>query len=373
MDKILKIKNSTQPVKITGRGQYDFRGRDLSNADENWDEILSPENLNGIIFDSNTIFPNGVKEKFEERLNITKNPGLGVNKLHENGLTGKGVNVAIIDTPLLTSHKDIKDNIIHYENINNFEDSDAGMHGTAVASILKKVLPDVGIVYFAQPDKRDRNEVVDYQIDALRKIIELNSKLKDEDKIHIVSCSWSIDTENPQDKERFKVIIKECEANDIFVLTTSAYETHNFYFIGSDRDISKNLDNPENYSAPIFLKDKNNNKQMPKYIMVPQDRITTASPTGDNDYVYYNNGGMSWAVPYMAGIYALAKSVLPYLNSKQFYDVAIETGTAKDINGTMCSVINPVNLIKDLDFYKANNTIQNKLNNNINIGNVNDR
>lgn len=373
MDKSLKIENSTLPVKITGRGQYDFRGLDLSRVNENWNEILSSENLNDIIFDSNTVFPMEVKDKFDERLNIAKNPGLGINELHEKGLTGKGINVAIIDTPLLTSHNSVKNNLIHYENTKEMDDVNADMHGTAVVSILTNVLPDAGIVYFAHPDKADRNDLVEYNIDALRKIIELNSKLKDEEKIHIVSCSWSIETDNPKDKERYKDIIKECEDNDIFVLTTSSYETHNFYFIGSDRDISKNLDNPENYSAPIFLKDKINNKQMPKHIMVPQDRITTASPTGDNDYVYYNNGGMSWAVPHMAGIYALAKSVLPSLDPKQFYNTAIKTGTSKDINGTMCSVINPVNLIKDLEFYKATNKIQNKLNNNINIGNVNDR
>lgn len=372
MDKTLKIENATLPVKITGKRRYDFRGLDLSNANENWNEILSPETLNDIIFDSNTIFPMEVKEKFDERLNIAKNPGLGINELHKKGLTGKGVNVAIIDTPLLTSHSSVKNNLIHYENIKESDDVNAGMHGTAVASILTKVLPDVGIVYFAHTDKSDRNDLVEYNIDALRKIIELNSKLKDDKKIHIVSCSWSIDTDNPKDKARYKDIIKECEDNDIFVLTTSSYETHNFYFIGSDRNISKNLDNPENYSAPIFLKDKINNKQTHNYIMVPQDRITTASSTGDNDYVYYNNGGMSWAVPYMAGIYALAKSVLPSL-TQQFYDVAIKTGDLKDINGTMCSIINPVNLIKDLEFYKANNKIQNKLNNNINIGTVNDR
>lgn len=373
MDKTLKIENSTLPVKITGKRRYDFRGLDLSNANENWNEILSPETLNDIIFDSNTIFPTEVKEKFNERLNTAKNPGLGINELHKNGLTGRGVNVAIIDTPLLTSHSSVKNNLIHYENIKDVEDVNAGMHGTAVASILTNVIPDAGIVYFAHTDKSDRNALVEYNIDGLRKVIELNSKLKDDEKIHIVSCSWSIDTDNPKDKERYKDIIKECEDNDIFVLTTSAYETHNFYFIGSDRNISKNLDNPENYSAPIFLKDKINNKQMPNYIMVPQDRITTASPAGNNDYVYYNNGGMSWAVPYMAGIYALAKSVLPSLKPQQFYDAAIKTGDLKDINGIMCSIINPVNLIKDLEFYKANNKIQNKLNNNINIGTVNDR
>ena len=373
MDNSLKIENSTLPVKITGNWRYDFRGLDLSNANENWNEILSPENLNNIIFDSNTIFPTEVREKFEGLLNIAKNPGLEIKELHKKGLTGKGINVAIIDTPLLTSHSSVKNNLIHYEKTKETDDINADMHGTAVASILTNFLTDVEVTYFAHSDKSDRNDLVESNIDGLRKIIELNSKLKDDEKIHIVSCSWSIETDNPKDKERYKDIIKECEDNDIFVLTTSAYETHNFYFIGSDRDISKNLDNPENYSAPIFLKDKSNNKQMPNYIMVPQDRITTASPTGNNDYVYYNNGGMSWAVPYMAGIYALAKSVLPSLKPQQFYEVAIKTGTSKDINGTMCSIINPVNLIKDLEFYKANNKIQNKLNNNINIGNINDR
>ena len=41
------------------------------------------------------------------------------------------------------------------------------------------------------------------------------------------------------------------------------------------------------------------------------DSRCTASPTGINDYVYYREGGMSWTVPYLAGLYALACQVNP--------------------------------------------------------------
>jgi 4-aminobutyrate aminotransferase-like enzyme len=33
------------------------------------------------------------------------NPGLGIRKLHEYGITGKGISVAVIDKPILSTHR----------------------------------------------------------------------------------------------------------------------------------------------------------------------------------------------------------------------------------------------------------------------------
>ena len=57
------------------------------------------------------------------------------------------------------------------------------------------------------------------------------------------------------------------------------------------------------------------------------DFRATAFPTGTEDYVNYVNGGLSWATPYLAGVYALAKQVKPDITPEEFYTLAMETSS----------------------------------------------
>ena len=50
-------------------------------------------------------------------MEIGKNPGLNVRKLHKAGITGKGVGIAIIDQNLLVDHCEYKDQLRMYEEI----------------------------------------------------------------------------------------------------------------------------------------------------------------------------------------------------------------------------------------------------------------
>jgi len=56
------------------------------------------------------------------------------------------------------------------------------------------------------------------------------------------------------------------------------------------------------------------------------DSRTTASPTGTEDYVFYRQGGWSWSIPYLAGMYALAAQVKPEITPEQFWEAALKTG-----------------------------------------------
>ena len=64
-----------------------------------------------------------------------KYPGLKVRQLHEKGIIGKGVHVAIIDQPLLLDHVEYKDQLVSYKEIETGK-TGPQMHGPAVASIL---------------------------------------------------------------------------------------------------------------------------------------------------------------------------------------------------------------------------------------------
>ena len=62
-------------------------------------------------------------------------PGLGLRALHEQGYTGKGVNVAIIDGPLLVDHEEFSGRLVHSEKVGVVNETDL-YHGTTVASVL---------------------------------------------------------------------------------------------------------------------------------------------------------------------------------------------------------------------------------------------
>ena len=57
------------------------------------------------------------------------------------------------------------------------------------------------------------------------------------------------------------------------------------------------------------------------------DSRTTASPTGVEDYVFYRQGGWSWPIPYIAGVYALAVQVTPEITPEQSWNTTLKTGT----------------------------------------------
>jgi len=56
------------------------------------------------------------------------------------------------------------------------------------------------------------------------------------------------------------------------------------------------------------------------------DSLTTASPDGADEYVFYRQGAWSWSIPYIAGMYALAVQVDPTITPDRFWSLALETG-----------------------------------------------
>ena len=60
-------------------------------------------------------------------------------------------------------------------------------------------------------------------------------------------------------------------------------------------------------------------------LLVPMDRRTTASPSGEDAYAHFAEGGMSWAVPWVAGLYALACQTKPEVTFEEFLTAAQAT------------------------------------------------
>lgn len=176
----------------------DFRSCDLSQMDLS----MYPSNSADYVdFDSKTRWPEADKMpkgfEPEEVLRDGVNPGLGVRSLHAEGITGRGVSVAIIDQPLLTTHQEYAGRLKFYEQQENCPE--AQMHGPAVASIIVGrtvgVAPEADLYYIATRFARLKGDGWDVrpEAEALKRLLEINKTLPAKIKsvlFHLVWEGW---------------------------------------------------------------------------------------------------------------------------------------------------------------------------------------
>lgn len=194
------------------------KGKDLTRLD------LSTVDLTKTTFDSFTQWPptERLPKGFDpvKIMERGKYPGLGVKQLHNQGITGKGVHVAIIDQPLIPDHIEYQDRLSSYIKI---QTGKAGpqMHGPAVASLLVGktcgVAPAAYLHYWAEPSwKRDYQ----YRCAALEQIIEYNKEKTPSERIRVVSVSKGFSRDEPN-LDRWKDLLDEAKRNGIYVIHCS--------------------------------------------------------------------------------------------------------------------------------------------------------
>ena len=101
--------------------------------------------------------------------------------------------------------------------------------------------------------------------------------------------------------------------------------------MGLGRDAQSDPDDftvyrPGAYLASAFWKMSQRSLDRGQWLLAPMDKRSTASPTGSGDYVAYSDGGLSWSVPWIAGLYALACEVHPNITPELFWSEALKTG-----------------------------------------------
>jgi len=350
-------KDSGQPFQV------DLRSTDVSNLDFS----DKKEDLMNADFDSKTKWPHSLPKEFntETIMDYGKDPGLNLNKLHEKGITGKGVGIAIIDQVLLTDHDEYKDRLKFYEEIHAQDET--SMHGAAVASIAVGknvgVATEANLYYIAvEPSTLNSNNemVMDftYTAKAINRILEINKTLPNDEKIRVISTSigW-----NP-DQKGFKEVddaVKMAQEQNILVISSFLNRYYPFNFNGLGRNPLSNPDDVNSYTPGNFWEKRfyddyqNYEKNINNTLLVPMDSRCTASPTGTSDYVFYANGGVSWSIPYISALYALGCQVNPDITPEMFFKDAISTGSVVDIEKDgqkykLGTIVNPEKLIEQL-------------------------
>lgn len=314
-----------QPTeKVVAPGELDVRSCDISQ----WDlrDYTALELADVLTFDDQTVFPPSSKlpPRFHPEfiLHNGTNPGLHIRSLHEKGIDGRGISVAIIDQNLLTSHREYRRNLVWYQEVFSYKDVPASMYGTAAASILvgrhSGVAPRARLFYFAaQFAEKDGHLDAMPIVDALEQIVDLNTKLPPDVQIRAVSVATGF---GPEDNgfEAFMQIVRKLADTGVAVFTTrDVYPLSRVHAIDHP-DFAPRYCRPANWLLPDEYDKIYDRATLHRRLLVPTDYRTVASPTAEDEYVHFAASDASWGVPFVTGIYALSLQLNPTLTKREF-------------------------------------------------------
>jgi hypothetical protein len=323
--------------------QVDLRGADISGLaiSNRLADLLHAD------FDDRTVWPANLPAGFEPRriMELGRNPGLRVRELHLRGLTGKGVGIGIIDQGLLADHLEYQDRIKCYEEI-HCADKHASMHGPAVASIAVGrtvgVAPEADLYYIAEThgtmsSSRQFDWDFTWLAKSIERLLDINRTLPSDRKLRVISISvgWSA---SQKGYEAANAAVERAKRENVFVISTSLENTYGLAFHGLGRDPMKDPESAQSYEPGSWWREqffsRSNRFQNTERLMVPMDSRCIASPSDPRHYVFYANGGWSWSVPYLAGLYALACHVKPTITPEEFWAIGCAPERPSRSSGT---------------------------------------
>lgn len=327
----LQMDAATRDWEFAGMVKKDIWGYDLRSMDAREADLSVVEDWNEVSFSTDTLWPDPLPEGFfpEEILEFNKNPGLSIRDLHQQGFTGKGVGVAIIDQGLYTGHEEYAQNLKTYELI-HCSDPVAKLHGPAVASIAVGrtvgVAPEADLYYIGSTfgHNSDEGYIFDASIMAgcILRVCEMNEHLPPKSRIRVISISKGYKREH-LGYEALQNAIQQADEQGIFVLTVETGEFYPFKLLGLSRSYFDDPDDPSSYGPPTWV--HGGDFYRPDMVGIPIGSRTYASTTGPQDYELACEGGMSWAVPWLAGFYALCCQAKPDITPSEFIKLAKDT------------------------------------------------
>jgi len=345
--------------------QVDLRSFDLSSLymKDRYSDLIHAD------FDTRTIWPYGLPGKFNPKkiIEYGKNPGLNIRQLHKKGITGKGVNIAVIGEALLVNHAEFKDRLKLYEEIHCL-DKTATVNGCAEVSVVAGektgVASGANIYYIADtPGNYSESGLstdFSWLVLSINRVLEINKKLIKGNKIKVLLIGYELTPEEAGYEALVKTIEK-AKKQGIFVISNSIYETydHELDFNGLGREPLADPDKlasygpSEKWASNFFMFERYTRAK--EVLLVPMDSRSTASPTGKKDYAFYNKGNLSLSAAYVAGLYALACQKMTTITPQLFWNKALETGDTVKIKNSnidyeykLKKLVNPVKLIDEL-------------------------
>jgi subtilisin family serine protease len=309
---------------------------DLSQYD------LGAELIRTLTFDTDTRWSAKDQEIAQTTLELGKRLTFGLEALHQQGITGSGINVGIIDQDLDPDHPEIKGKIVSYTDLGTGHEPAVSFHGPAVTSILAGntigTAPGVNVYYAAVPSwKLDAQ----YYANALDLLVEESATLPSDQKIRVISVSaapagiWS----KYDHQEAWTAAYARATQAGILVLDCTFEK-------GVTLACSENLDDPRNIQECTPNWEPGPTSPLPR-INIPTTRTVASESLVEGkvqyEYRFTGYGALSWSTPYLAGVLALGWQINPRLSNEEILHL-IYTSAATIGDGQ--KVIDPVSFIE---------------------------
>ena len=269
---------------------------------------------------------------------------LGLNSLHEQGITGKGSSIAFIDQTILISHKTFTDTEVLC-----VTDSDKGLNAgtcpsTNIPSHGQGVAGTMGGSFGVAPGAR----LISISVDMIR---GLNWVLNNFKKYNISAVSLSIGAGGPRSNlvcgiaspMGFGEVLSALAKEDVAVLFSTANQgTVNWV---REPNCLPGVISVASVKAADPASIADYSSISPDIdVLAPAD-FYSASNDGKNGMF----GGTSQATPFVAGIFALGKQVRPDANIAQiFYYMKKTAAPIDDAFVKNIPVVRPVEMVKAL-------------------------
>ena len=313
-------------------------GRDVSALDF---KAVSGETFIKLAFNEYTVFPADFMIDYKRILEESKKPGLGVSEIHKRGINGNGVNVAVIDKPILETHQELTGRIKKYELINpeNEYNEEMHFHGMTCAAFLCGndcgAANGANLYYYVYPDKfEDDGMYWGYHFKALDMIAEHN-QANPADTIKIVSISAGFPRDRTDLTDKMNDYAEKLKKTGCYTIFSNVFgET----FSCASKITSFDNDDPDNYKLDSWQNDWHK-----RQILIPSGGRTSPCCSGNDKYIYNGNQScFSWAIPYLCGVFALALQVDKSLSYMDFCEKAKKTAT---VGTEGLYIINPTKIV----------------------------
>jgi hypothetical protein len=355
------------------RSRPDLRSHDLTGLNLTGEE----ETLLHSGFNTETLWPANLPEGFDPQsiLEINKNPGLQLRSLHEQGINGEGVGVAVIDYTLLVEHGEYRDKLLMYRELNHEKAASAEFHGSSMASIIAGnstgVAPAAKLYFVAARNIDIRNNDMihnqNYTAQAIRGLIRLNETLPEREKFRVISISqwWSPHTKGYQ---AMCLAVEEASAAGIFVVSCNLWQVDSrFHIHGLEKDAYADPDDFDSYRPASwehwlaavnrnghgdFYEAESKNMAEQLVLLIPSGGVVSAGAESNEDYSYTPEVNWSCTIPYLAGLYALSCQVKPHITPQEFWQAAYQTGIEQNVQRGertfTARIVRPLELIRYL-------------------------
>lgn len=354
------IKEMGQPSTATFINSVDGKPfGEIDTSETIWNEVLDGIAINEPIYytqrPSAAIAPPTTTKKY---LNLPDDVAQGLNaiRVHQNGITGKGVRVVMIDSgwyphPFFRHHN-YKVNVLLSPGATEPEQDDSG-HGTGESANVFAIAPEAELTMIKFDVAREGKLTNVTSVAALKQAIE--------QRPDIISCSWGSDQRSPRLSPQDKVlaaVIARAVREGIVVIFAAGNGSWGFPAQHPDAiavgGVYKHLDGSlkglleaSNY-ASSFISPVYPGRQVPDlcglvgqlpdgaYIMLPippdgwRDRVLSVVGDGtspSDGWAAFS--GTSAAAPQLAGICALMKQVDPSLSPARVKQILQQT--ARDV------------------------------------------